>query len=111
MKAEPILRDLEAVKERMAEEAGDDIRRFLDQVDAWLERNPHPGPVVNSPEELAARVKARAQSEPPAPPAAPYRVHDPIIAEIHRIREKLARGDASAAMVLKDEPPKPPDQP
>ncbi len=56
MKAEPILQELEAVKERLAAEANGDTRRFLDQMEAWLVEHPHAGPVVNSPEELQARI-------------------------------------------------------
>ena len=52
MKAEPILREIEAVKERLAEQAGDDLRQFLNQMDAWLAEHPHPGPGVGSPAEL-----------------------------------------------------------
>ena len=36
MKAEAILQELEAVKERLAAEANGDPRRFLDQMEAWL---------------------------------------------------------------------------
>ena len=71
MKAEPIIREAEAVKERLAE-------------------HPHPGPSVGSPDELQERLRHREATEPP-PPGGPYRNHDPIIAEVHRIREKLYR--------------------
>ena len=54
MKADPILLELEAVKERLAAEANGDTRRFLEQMDAWLVEHPHAGAVVNSPEELQA---------------------------------------------------------
>ena len=43
MKAEPILLELEAVKERLATEAGGDTRRFLDQMEAWAVEHPHAG--------------------------------------------------------------------
>jgi hypothetical protein len=108
MKAEPILQELEAVKERLAMQAGGDTQRFLEQIDAWLAAHPHAGPVLNSPEELRARIQAREATEPPPPPSPPYKVHDPIIAEIHRIREQLAREReaSSSALTLKDEPPR-----
>ena len=106
MKAEPILQELEAVKERLAAEAGGDTRRFLDQMEAWLVEHPHAGPVVNSPEELQARLRAREAAEPPLPRGKPYRVHDPIIAEIHRNREALYREQQAETLILKDEPPK-----
>lgn len=106
MKAEPILQELEAVKERLAAEAGGDTRRFLDQMEAWRVEHPHAGPVVNSPEELQARLRAREAIEPPPPKGKPYRVYDPIIAEVHRNREKLYREGIIEALVLKDEPPR-----
>jgi hypothetical protein len=105
MQAEPILLELEAVKERLAAEASGDTRRFLDQMEAWLVEHPHSGPVVNSPEELQARLRAREATEPPPPQGKPYRVYDPIIAEVHRTREKLYRERKTAPLILKDEPP------
>jgi hypothetical protein len=65
MKPEPILLELEAVKERLAAEASGDSRRFLDQMEAWAVKHPHAGPVVNSQEELQARLRAREAAEPP----------------------------------------------
>ena len=106
MKAEPILQELEAVKERLAAEAGGDTRRFLDQMEPWLVEHPHVGPVVNSPEELQARLRAREATEPPPPRGKPYRVHDPIIAEVHRARAALYRERQAESLILKDEPPK-----
>ena len=105
MKAEAILRELEAVKERLAIMAGG-TQRFLDQMEAWLDAHPHAGPVVNAPEELQARLRLREAAEPAPPPAEPYRVYDPIIAEVHRIREQLARERDASGLVLKDAPPR-----
>ena len=106
MKAEPILLELEAVKERLASEAQGDTRRFLDQMDAWLAEHPHAGPGVNSPEELQVRLRTREAAEPPPPNGKPYRVYDPIIAEVHRNREALYRERQHETLVLKDEPPR-----
>ena len=106
MKTEPILQELEAVKERLAAEAGGDTRQFFDQMEAWLVEHPHAGPVVDLPEELQARLRAREVVEPPPPQGRPYRVHDSIIAEVHRNREKLYREGIIEALVLKDEPPR-----
>jgi hypothetical protein len=106
MKAEPMLQELEAVKEQLAAEAGGDTRRFLDQMEAWSVEHSHAGPVVNSPEELQARLRAREAGEPPPPKRKPYRVHDPIIAEVHRNREALYRERQAGTLILKDEPPK-----
>lgn len=106
MKAETILLELEAVKERLAAEAGGDLLRFLDQMEAWMVEHPHAGPVVNSPEELQARLRAREAAEPLPPKGKPYRVYDPIIAELHRTREKLYRERQAETLILKDEPPR-----
>ena len=104
MKTEPILQELEVVKEQLATEAHGDTRRFLDQMDSWLAEHPHAGPVVNSPEELQARLRAREATEPPPTRGKPYLDHDPIIAEIHRTREALYQESQTGALVLKDEP-------
>jgi hypothetical protein len=106
MKAEPMLQELEAVKEQLAAEVGGDTRRFLDQMEAWSVEHPHAGPVVNSPGELQARLRAREAAEPPPPKSKPYRVHDPIIAEVHRARAVVYRQWKAGTLVLKDEPPK-----
>ena len=108
MKAEPILQEIEAVKERLAAQADGDTQRFLEQMDTWLAEHPHAGPVVNSLEELQARIQTREATEPAPLPGEPYKVYDPVIAEVHRIREQLARErePASPGLTLKDEPPR-----
>jgi hypothetical protein len=90
MKIEPILQEIEDVKDRLSEQAGD-LTQFLAQMDERSKKHPHSGPVVNSPEELEMRVRNREATEKPLPPMKVYRVHDPIIAEIHRTRAKLYR--------------------
>lgn len=110
MKTESILRELEATKERLADAAESGIREFLDQVDAWLAKHPHPGPVIDSPAELQVRVAHRTRNEPVPPPAPPYRVRDPIIAEIHRIRQQLfeeRERDPATTLALNEQKPKP----
>jgi hypothetical protein len=106
MKAEPILQELEAAKERLATQAGENTRRFLDQMEAWLDEHPHAGPVLHSPEQLQARLRSRESTEPPPTPGQPYRIYDPIIAEIHRTRDQLVREHEASGLILKDEPPK-----
>jgi hypothetical protein len=97
MKAEPILQEVEAVKERLAALAGGDTQRFLEQMDAWLEEHPHAGPVVNSVEELQARIRAREATEPSPPPGEPYKVYDPIIAEIQHSGQACSRTETFGA--------------
>ena len=106
MKTEPMLQELEAVKERLAREANGDTRLFLEQLDAWLEKHPHAGPVMHSSAELQARLRNREATEPPPTPARPYRVHDPIIAEIHRTRDRLQREQETEALMLNETPPR-----
>jgi len=107
MKVEPMLEEIETIKAGLADGAGGDSRRFLEQMDAWLDAHPHAGPVVNSPEELQARVRLREANEPPPEPGEPYRIYDPIIAEIHRIRADLSRERDCASPILREDPPKP----
>jgi hypothetical protein len=106
MKAEPILGELETIKEQLATQAGGDTLLFLGQMEAWLDENPHSGPVVRSPEELQTRLRAREAGAQPLPQTEPYRIHDPIIAGIHRIREQLHREIEASSLILKDEPPR-----
>src|ERR1035438_2626844 len=106
MKTEPILLELEAVKDNFAAQANGDMRRFLDLMEAWAVVHPHAGPVVNSPEELQARLRAREAADPPPPTGKPYRVHNPIIAEVHRARAALYQESQTEALILKDEPPR-----
>jgi len=107
MKTEPILRELEAVKEQFAAEAAGDSRCFLDQMESWLERHPHAGPMVNSPDELQSRLRAREASASLPPPAKPYRVRDAVIAEVHQTRKTLYQKMETEGLILKDEPPNP----
>ena len=104
MKIEPLLQELEAVKDRLAAESQGDTQRFLDQMDAWLAEHPHAGPVVNSPEELQAGLRVREATEPLPPRHEPYRVHNPIIAELHRTRAAFYPERQAKALILKDEP-------
>jgi hypothetical protein len=60
----------------------------------------------NSPEKLQARLRAREDTEPPPTQGKPYRVHDPIIAGLHRTREKLQRERQAETLVLNNEPPR-----
>jgi len=60
---------------------------------------------VNSPEELQERLRAPGTNAPLPAPANPYRVHDPIIAGIHRTRAALYREKKTAPLILKEEPP------
>ncbi len=104
MKTDTILQELEVVKARLAEAAGGDTQRFLDQMDAWLMEHPHAGPVVNSPEDLQARLRAR-EAAGSLPCGEPYRVRDPILAELHRMRAMQHCDSHAAVLVLKDESP------
>jgi hypothetical protein len=103
MKAEPIIREIEAVKNCLVEQAGSDLQRFLDQMDGWLQVHPHAGPVVKSPGDLESRLRHREATEPPQPQPEPYRVYDPVIAAVHRTREKFSRADNNVRLVAKDD--------
>ena len=119
MKTEPMLAEIEQVKDRLALAAGGDTRLFL-AMEEWFFAHPHAGPIIGSPQELQARQAA----EPALPPPEVYRVQNPMLAEIRRIRTELAAPkpegapddpecrsdiDKSAgrnAFVLREEPPR-----
>jgi hypothetical protein len=103
MKADQVFQEIESVKDRLAGQAQGDVRQFLDQMDGWLKAHPHAGPVVKSPTDLQARLRQREVTEPPSIPLEPYKVYDPIIAEVHRTREKLYREQKDAPLILKDD--------
>ncbi len=121
MKAEPLLEEIEKIKDRFDEQAGGNLSQFFNQMNAWLKDHPHAGPVVHSPEELKTRVRQRESMETPLPRMETYRVYNPIIAELHRTREKIYRerkkhsepGEvnflderANDSYALREEPPK-----
>jgi len=105
MKADPIIEEVERVKDRLSEQAGD-LAQFFNDMDAWLQSHPHSGPVVNSPEELETRVRHREATEKPLPPAEPYRIYDPIIADVHQTREQLYPEQRETSCALREEPRK-----
>ena len=53
MKLTAIIQEVEAAKDRLAEQAGSDLRRFLDQIHAWEAEHPHAGPVLLRQAKLA----------------------------------------------------------
>jgi hypothetical protein len=109
MKAEPILAETYRIKERLAAKAGYSIQRLCQQIEKSMSLHARPAHQVFSAEELAALV---AREEPARLAAIPaeclqiYRMHDPIIAEIHHNRERLSREKEASALVLKEEPPR-----
>jgi len=111
MKAEPILAETYRIKEILAAKAGFSIQRLCEQIGKSMSLHPPRANQVFSAEDLAALV---AREEPARLAAVPaeclqtYRIHDPIIAEIHRIRERLSREREASALVLKEEPPRKP---
>ena len=90
-------------------------RRFEPGISDFTFGNPHEMPLVG----IVSAIRERAvphdenwfaykTSEPAPRPSEPYKVYDPVIAEVHRIREQLARErePASSSLTLKDEPPR-----
>jgi hypothetical protein len=108
MKAEPILAETYRIKEMLALKAGNSIPQLCEQIEKSMSLHPVSTPEVHSAEELAALVireePARLAAIPPECMAT-YRVYDPIIAEIHRIREQLSRERLTSSLILKDVPP------
>ncbi|MGA2543548.1 MAG: hypothetical protein ABSG78_18520 [Verrucomicrobiota bacterium] len=108
MKTEPILAETYGIKEMLAAKAGNSIHGLCVLIETSMSLHAAPAREVHSTEELAALV---AREEPARLAAIPqecletYRIHNPIIAEIHRIREQLNRERENAPLILKDEPP------
>ena len=65
MKPDPILEELWQIKDELAREAGYDTHQFFENLRRWEIEHPHPGPVVNSAEELqqlmAEKERQRAE--------------------------------------------------
>jgi hypothetical protein len=64
MKPNAILEELWRIKDELAREAGYDINRYCEQLQAWTAAHPHPGPVVHNAEELR-RLLVEAQGKCP----------------------------------------------
>jgi len=77
MKPNPILEEVWRVKDDLAREAGNDVRRLCQNSRQWAAEHPHPGPVVRSAEDLRR-----------------------LVADMERQRAE------SSAMVLNDKPPR-----
>ena len=109
MKTEPILAETYRIKEMLAVKAGNSMQRMCEQIAQSMSLHAAFSQEVRSAEELAALV---TREEPARLAAIPgecletYRIHNPIIAEIHRVRERLSREREASAMVLNDEPPR-----
>ena len=61
MKANPIIEEIWRIKDELAREAGYDINRYCEQLQAWSTAHPHPGPIVRNAEELQRLL---AETEP-----------------------------------------------
>jgi len=111
MKTEPILAEAYRIKEMLAAKAGNSIQRLCLQIERSMSLHATPAREVRSAEELAALV---AREEPARLAAIPaecleiYRIHNPMLAEIHRIRARLSREHEASTFILKDEPPRKP---
>ena len=110
MKTEPILAETYRIKARLAAKAGNSIAGLCERIGASMTLQATPAKQVRSAEELASLV---AREEPgrlaaiPAECLETYRMHNPIIAEIHRIRERLSHEHEASALVLNDKPGRP----
>jgi hypothetical protein len=72
MATNEILEEMWRIKDQLWREAGGDLDAFCDQLNDWSEKNPFPGRVLRTPEEIRRFVKGDApqpmsiQEEPPA---------------------------------------------
>jgi hypothetical protein len=70
------------------------------------QRQPHADlPLVDDLPAALARHTARIGKLPAPLPTEAFMKDDPIIAELHRIREQLYRERENAPFILKDQPP------
>jgi hypothetical protein len=109
MKTEPILAETYRIKEMLAVKAGNSMQGMCEQIARSMSLHATFAPEVRSAEELAdlvARAEPARLAAIPAECLETYRMHNPIIAEIHRIRERLSRERETSAMVLNDKPPR-----
>jgi hypothetical protein len=58
MKADPILEELWRIKDELAREAGNDVRRLCENTRRWAAAHPHSAPVVRDAEELRKLIEA-----------------------------------------------------
>ena len=72
MKPNPTLEEVWRIKDDLAREAGDDVRRMCENTRKWAAAHPHPGPVVKNAEELRRFYEGQdaeslvLREEPPA---------------------------------------------
>jgi hypothetical protein len=71
------------------------------------QRQPHADlPLVNDLPATLARHAARIGKLPARLPTEAFMKDDPVLAELHRVREQLYREQGNAPLILKDEPPR-----
>lgn len=62
-KANPILQEVWDIKDRLAAEAGYDVKRFVQQLREWSEKHPPTGPVVRNAEELRQLIAEKKRQQ------------------------------------------------
>ena len=63
MKANPILEEAWRVKDELAREADYDLHRLCENTRQWAALHPHPGPVLQSAEELRQFMSVRESQD------------------------------------------------
>jgi len=64
MKPNPILEEVWRIKDELASEAGDDVRRMCENTRKWAAEHPHPGPVVKNADELRRYIEKQEAGAP-----------------------------------------------
>ena len=59
MKPNPILDEVWRIKDELAREAGNDVRRLCENTRQWAVNHPHPGPVIRTANDLSRLVADR----------------------------------------------------
>ena len=66
MKADPILEEVWRIKDELAREAGNDVHRLCENTRKWAAEHPHPGPVLQSADELRQFIEQEERKHAPA---------------------------------------------
>src|ERR1017187_3075534 len=106
MKTDPILAETYRIKEMLANKAGNSIHELCGRIEKSMSFHTAAARQVHGAEELGKLVALEEPQRLAAIPAACleiYRIHNPIIAELHPIREQLSPEHEASALILKDQ--------
>ena len=107
MQVDPILKELWRVKDELGRNFAQDPRAICADLMAKQRRTRPNLPLVQDLNATLAQHAARIAELPTQPPTESFLVDDPIVAEVHRIRERLTREQPGSSLALKEDPHRP----